>query len=155
MDKGIVLAFAQSAQEFESDQGMDLCLLRVNLETNKVDYAGAQRPLYIISDSELQEIDGDKAGVSSRKSEEEKVFTCHTLNLKKGDQIYMTSDGYADQFGGPKNKKFMTRRLKETILENQALSMHEQGDGLKKAMDDWLGTDNSQIDDIIVFGIKL
>jgi ligand-binding sensor domain-containing protein/serine phosphatase RsbU (regulator of sigma subunit) len=155
MDKGIVLAFAQSAQEFESDQGMDVCLLRVNLETNKVDYAGAQRPLYIISDSELQEIDGDKAGVSSRKSEEEKVFTCHTLNLKKGDQIYMTSDGYADQFGGPKNKKFMTRRLKETILENQALSMHEQGDGLKKAMDDWLGTDNSQIDDIIVFGIKL
>lgn len=155
MDKGIVLAFAQSAQEFESDQGMDLCLARINVKTNKVDYAGAQRPLYIISDSELREINGDKAGISSRKSEKEKVFTCHSLNLKKGDQIYMTSDGYADQFGGPKCKKFMTRRLKETLMENQGLSMKDQGAGLKKALDDWLGTDNNQIDDIVVFGIKL
>lgn len=155
MDKGIVLAFAQSAQEFESDQGMDLCLVRINTKTSQVDYAGAQRPLYIISDSELQEVDGDKAGISSRKSEEEKVFTNHQLNLKKGDQIYMTSDGFADQFGGPKCKKFMTRRLKETLLDNQELSMKDQGAGLKKALDDWLGTDNNQIDDIVVFGIKL
>lgn len=155
MDKGILLAFAQSAAEFESDQGMDLGLVRINMKTNQAIYAGAQRPIYIISNGELTEIEGDRAGISSRRPEEEKVFTAHLLDLKKGDVIYLSSDGFADQFGGPKGKKFMTRRLKETLIENHQLSMSDQVNGLKKALDDWKGDEFNQIDDIVVFGIKL
>ena len=148
MDKGIELAFAQSAKEFESDQGMDVALVRIDTKTNQVDFAGALRPIYAMQNGELIEHEGDRLAISSSENENEKKFTKISLDLAVGDVIYLSSDGFADQFGGPKGKKFMTRRFKETITENHQLKMVDQHQAFKKALDDWKGTEFNQIDDI-------
>lgn len=155
MDKGIELAFAQSAKEFESDQGMDVALVRIDTATNKVDFAGALRPIYAMHKGELIEHEGDRLAVSSSQNDEQKKFTRISIELSPGDTIYLSSDGFADQFGGPKGKKFMTRRLKDIITENHHLNMEDQRSAFKKALDEWKGTDFSQIDDIVIFGIRL
>lgn len=155
MDKGIELAFAQSAKEFESDQGMDVALVRIDSNTNKVDFAGALRPIYAVHKGELIEHEGDRLAVSSSPNEEPKVFTRISLDLEAGDMIYLSSDGFADQFGGPKGKKFMTRRLKELITQNHELKLDDQKKAFEKALNDWKGTEFNQIDDNVIFGIRL
>jgi len=82
------------------------------------------------------------------------IYTNHTIQLDSGDSIYIFSDGYADQFGGPKNKKFKYRQLKELILSVQNKTMEEQGKILDKTLKDWQGNED-QIDDILVMGVRL
>ena len=154
MDKGIKLAFAQSAKEFESDQGMDLSLIRVNKKERTLAYAGALRPLYMLVGEEFQDIDGDRFPISCGDTDD-KSFTTHNIELKEKTSIYLFSDGFADQFGGPKGKKFMIGRLRKLIQEHGALSMAEQRVMIEKAFDDWKGDDFPQIDDVLMMGMEL
>src|SRR5665811_530128 len=93
---------------------MDIALCSINFETNVLQYAGANNSLVIIRDDLLMETKSDKQPIG--KHHVEKPFTNHIINLKKNDCIYTFSDGYADQFGGPKGKKFMYKQFKELLI---------------------------------------
>ena len=148
--------------------GMDLSICCLDLESNVVEFSGANNPLYILkatsNDSanipismtengyNLLEIKGDKMAIGG--AENSKNYQTHQVQLQKGDAIYLFSDGYADQFGGPKEKKFMYKRFKELILSIQENTMDIQKETLNKTMLDWKG-DLDQIDDICVIGVKI
>jgi len=154
MDKGIKLAFAQSAKEFESDQGMDLSLIRMDKKHRKLAFAGALRPLYMLVEDEFVDIDGDRFPISCGDGDD-KSFTTHNIELKEKTSVYLFSDGFADQFGGPKGKKFMIGRLRKLIAEHGSLSMAEQKVMIEKAFDDWKGDEFPQIDDVLLMGMEL
>jgi serine phosphatase RsbU (regulator of sigma subunit) len=144
----------QNLESTETRDGMDIALCVIDIVNNTLEYAGANRPLYLIRDNNLNEIKADKMSIGGDKMEEDRSFTNHQLEIKKKDIIYMSSDGYADQFGGEKGKKFMVKRFHQTLLEINHLSMEQQGSTLKKIIEQWQGN-SEQIDDILVMGIKI
>jgi ligand-binding sensor domain-containing protein/serine phosphatase RsbU (regulator of sigma subunit) len=154
MDKGIKLAFAQSASEFEGDKGMDICLIKIDRLTQTVAFAGAQRPLYVAVNNDVTELEGDSVSISCI-AHGSKRFNTKDVKLVPGMRLFLFSDGYADQFGGSKGKKFMTRQLKEVILSCLDRPMTEQYAALEHALDAWRGTEYPQLDDILVMGIQL
>ncbi|MCF8257753.1 MAG: SpoIIE family protein phosphatase [Flavobacteriales bacterium] len=155
LDRGIRLAFAQSASEFEGDKGMDVCLVKVEREKGIISFAGAQRPLYVLHGDELTEVEGDQCSVSCVQAPVEAQFTTHRLPLVDNMRIFLFSDGFADQFGGTKGKKFMTRKLKELLIACHDRPMTEQKAALAHAFDSWKGTEYPQLDDILVMGMRL
>lgn len=132
--------------------GMDIALCSLNLKTNELLFNGANNPIWIIRDGNLIEIKGDKQPVG--KYYLEKAFTQHTFQLKKGDCIYLTTDGYADQFGGPKGKKFMYKPLKQQLLAIHAKPALQQKEILDKSFDIWRGA-LEQIDDVCIIGVRV
>ncbi len=133
--------------------GMDISLCVINTKTREVAWAGANNPLwYINNDNELKEITANKQPVG--KSEKYTLFTTHILDLAKGTLVYLFTDGYADQFGGPKGKKFKYKQLADLILRNKNLSMTEQRNILDSTFTDWKGN-IEQVDDVCIIGIKL
>jgi len=80
-------------------------------------------------------------------------FTLHEIKLQKGDTFYIFSDGYADQFGGPKQKKYMTTKMKETLVSLEGLSMIQQGEKMNEIFEEWKG-DNPQVDDVTLIGVR-
>lgn len=135
--------------------GMDLALCQLNMETRMLAYAGAYRPLIIIRNNEMIETKGDRLSIgSSTPPKNFNGFITHQIQLEKGDCLYLFSDGYVDQFGGREGKKFLTRKLKKLLLDNHHLPMNEQHDILHDTFQSWKGQTN-QIDDVVVFGIKI
>lgn len=155
MDKGIKLAFSQSAEEFESDQGMDMALVRIDRKQNIVDFAGAQRPLFVVSDGELTEVDGNRFSISCAIQRNAEPFTKHSFKATKGTMLYLFSDGIVDQFGGPKGKKYMVRRLREFLTANAGQEIQKQSHLLTSTFDDWKGSEHDQIDDVMLLAIQL
>lgn len=143
--------------KFETDSnnvkdGMDIALCALNFSTNQLQFSGANNPLYIIRENELIEIKGDKQHIG--KHHKESKFTNHNINLKKNDCIYLFSDGYADQFGGPKGKKFMYKQFKNLLLKISNLPLNQQKEILDDTFENWRG-DLEQIDDVCVIGVKI
>jgi serine phosphatase RsbU (regulator of sigma subunit) len=141
-------------QEFEkSDEevkdGMDIALC--SLEGNKLEYAGANNPLWIIRNGEIMETKANKQPIG--KFDNPEPYTTHTFKLQKGDSIYIFSDGYVDQFGGEKGKKFKARAFRELLLSIQDKSMEEQKTMIDNAFEDWKGS-LEQIDDVCVIGVR-
>lgn len=155
LDRGIKLAFAQSASEFEGDKGMDVCLVRIDRKQGRLFFAGAQRPLYVLRGEELTELEGDRCSISSVQEAVAAHFTTHELPISEGMRIFLSSDGYADQFGGAKGKKFMTRKLKELLISCHDRPFSEQKAALDHALDSWKGTEYPQLDDILLMGMRL
>lgn len=133
--------------------GMDCTFLSFNFENNKLEYAAANNPLWIVRKNEILEFAPDKMPVG-RHELDNVPFEQKTISLEKGDTIYAITDGMPDQFGGPKGKKFMYKRLKELLISISHLSMDEQKDRIKKALDDWMGA-NEQVDDITLVGVRV
>jgi serine phosphatase RsbU (regulator of sigma subunit) len=133
---------------------MDIAICTFDNESNKVEYAGANRSLYLIKDGVFNEIKPTKRPIGGDQMEEERAYLNNVIALEKGMSIYMSTDGYADQFGGPNGKKFMVKRFQQLLLDMNKLSMEQQGITLHKTIEDWRGT-NSQVDDILVIGIKV
>jgi len=149
--------------------GMDLVLCRITKATQStlgsrgngskekgwvLEYAGAHNPLYIIRDKKIIELDGDIIPIGSYKAGDNSKFKNHEIKLMKGDILYLFSDGYPDQKGGDDNKKFYYAPFRELLLKMHQLPMEEQASQLDKAITQWKG-DNEQIDDILVFGVKI
>jgi len=137
----------------EYKDGMDMAICMIHKKTHELEYAGAYNSLYIIRDKELQEIKADKmpVGLSGRMDES---FTLQKTKLQENDSFYMFSDGYPDQFGGPKDKKFMTKKFKELLIQVQDKKMDEQKEILNSTIENWKG-EAEQVDDILVIGIKV
>lgn len=148
----VMNALHQRGEELENKDAMDMALLVYNTETCELQYSGANNPLYHIRKKVLTEIKADKMPVGINAIEEES-FNNHSLQLKPGDTVYIFSDGYADQFGGPLDKKFKYGPMKELLMEISESSMEEQNKVLEETITSWKG-DGAQIDDILIFGIK-
>jgi serine phosphatase RsbU (regulator of sigma subunit) len=157
LHKGVKIALNQNAMEFERRDGMDITLCAFNENTNEIQYAGANRPLWIYRKDrnyELEIIKATKFPIGGLELEESRVYQNHVVNVSEGDCLYLFSDGYADQFGGPKGKKFMLTNLQKVLLENVASPMEVQKQKLMEAFMAWKD-DAEQIDDVLVIGVRI
>ncbi len=143
---------ADSGEHFMRD-GMDISLCCLDTETLELEFSGAHNPAYIIRDNELIEIESDPYSIGTYVNGE-KEFTNHTMKLKPGDCIYLFSDGFADQFGGPRGKKFMRKQFRMMLLQYNHLPMAEQKWRIAETLDRWMG-EVEQIDDVLVMGIRV
>ncbi len=149
----IMKSLHQTGEISVSKDGMDISLCVFNPETLELHFAGANNPLYYFRDNKLNIIKGDRMpiGISGK---EEQSFTDNLIKLRKGDMLYIFSDGYADQFGGPDWKKLKYSRFREILEENHKKPIIEQNESLLNAFFDWKG-EHDQIDDILLMGIKI
>ena len=143
----------QTQAESESRDGMDVAICSFNSEKTELNYAGAMRPLYFVRNNELVETRASKFAIGGRDYDENKVFVDHSFSLQKGDTIYISTDGFADQFS-PADKKLMTKKFKEILLSIQDKTMEEQKDHLDEFIENWKGS-LEQTDDILVIGIRV
>lgn len=153
LNTNVVSALKQDQVVENNKDGMDLALITYHPEQNKLEFAGAYRPLYLFKNDELTKIDSNKYPIGGQHYESEKLFTNHEINIEPGDTIYMFSDGYPDQFGGPKGKKFMVKRFQKILVEIKNLPVEEQKYRLQATLNEWK-KDIEQVDDILVIGIK-
>jgi serine phosphatase RsbU (regulator of sigma subunit) len=134
--------------------GMDLALCSYNIKEKKIHYAGAHNPLYIIRDGELYQYKANRFPIGAPEEEVMPEFTNHEIEVQEGDLLYMFSDGYVDQFGGPKGKRFLKKNFKKLLLSIYHKPMDEQHKILEDTLRDWQG-DEQQVDDILVMGVKI
>lgn len=156
---GIYKSLHQDKEDALSDDGMDIALCVINYKKNEIEYAGAGNSLYVISDGKLETLTAEPFGIGgtdillNQSDTIKKEFTNHTISIKKDMSIYLFSDGYFDQFGGPEKRKFGTQRFKELLLENQNLSMKKQKEAIDSVHSKWKAG-SQQIDDILIIGIR-
>jgi PAS domain S-box-containing protein len=132
--------------------GMDIALCKINVKQNKLEYAGAHRPLYHVSNGVLSEFKGDKWAIGGGVYRNQTNFTNYELNLKEGDAVYIFSDGLPDQFGGPNSRKFGSQRIKEVVVNNSQ-DIKQTYSTMKDTFQNWMG-DQKQTDDVLLIGIK-
>lgn len=147
------VALKQDEDESSSRDGMDVAVSLINTDTLEVQYAGANLPFYIYQDWEIKEIKPTKKSIGGEQLEEERTFENHEFQLKPGDAIYMYTDGFVDQLGGPEEKRFSKRRFRDLVLRTQHESMKTQRALLNLEWKDWKD-DREQLDDVTVFGMK-
>jgi len=145
----------ESSDENVNKDGMEISLVRVNFKTRQVWFAGANRPLWILKkdSEEIEEIKPTKASIASF-TQTDFEYQGHEIQLEKGDLVYMTSDGYPDQFGGADGKKFMTKNFKKLILSIKQLGMREQETTVMNVINQWK-EGYEQVDDLLVIAFKL
>lgn len=131
--------------------GMDMSFCCI--EGNKLKFAGANLPIYIIRNNELIEVKGDKQPVGYQPTPEE-PFTSKEFDLQQEDKIYLFSDGYADQFGGPKGKKYKYKTFRDKLAVIASLTFSEQRLMIDSEFESWKG-DLEQLDDVCVLGIRI
>jgi serine phosphatase RsbU (regulator of sigma subunit) len=147
--------FARSGEDIKD--GMDISLVKVktadkNSDVIELEWSGANNSLWYIEKGEFKTIKCDKQPIG--KTDLPKPFTTHPLRLPKNSSLYLYTDGFADQFGGPKGKKFKYKQLEELLISVNDLTGREQGMALKNAFEGWKGS-LEQVDDVCVIGIKL
>lgn len=151
----VISALKQKGESGEQKDGMDLALHVIDFEKMKMEYAGANNPLIMIRDGELTQYKADRMPIGIHEHAD-RAFENQEIDLRRGDVFYTFSDGFPDQFGGPKNKKFMTKRLKELFLEIHHKPMQQQKEILEKTFYDWtVPYGAEQIDDVIVIGLRI
>jgi len=150
--KRFIKELGQTGKYGENKDGMDISMVRINLKTRETQWAGANNAVYFVSGNELTEIKPDKQPISY--ADNLKPFTNHTFQLQKDDSIYLFSDGFEDQFGGPLGKKFMSKQMKGAFLSISHLGTLERKERLNAIFEQWKGG-LSQIDDVCIVGIKV
>lgn len=148
----VISSLHQSANKRDPKDGMDIALCIVDFEKKKLQYAGAYNPLLIIRDNEIIRYNGDKMPVSFHRKMNQ-PFSRQEIELQDNDCLYIFSDGYVDQFGGPKGMKFLIKNFKQLLLDNHHRPMQEQKAILAQTFDNWRG-EYTQIDDVLVIGFR-
>jgi ligand-binding sensor domain-containing protein/serine phosphatase RsbU (regulator of sigma subunit) len=153
LHKGVQSALKQGTNVVDTSDGMDVAICSIDVNNSELQFAGAYRPLFILNGSNYKRVEADKFPIGGSQLDAQRRYTSHTIRINKGDTFYMTSDGYADQFGGEKGKKFMVKRFNELLLSIQDKPMEEQGRILEETFAQWRG-EYQQVDDILVMGIR-
>ncbi len=148
----IITELNQKGNEGESNDGMDISLIRLNLHTKELQWAGANNPLYIIRENQLEEYKPDKQPIGYNYKMTD--FTNHVFSCSVGDYICIFTDGFADQFGGPKGKKYKYNTLKEKLLHIYQKPLVEQKQLFTQEFEQWKG-DLQQVDDICIIGMRI
>jgi serine phosphatase RsbU (regulator of sigma subunit) len=151
--KEVQHALHQKGAREEQKDGMDISLCVIDKSKNTIQYSGAYNSLYLVRNGELTEYPADRMPIGIYDLSDTE-FNSNNIPSLPGDMIYMFSDGYADQFGGPNIKKFKYAQLKELLVSIHKLPVKEQKKKLDKTFHDWKGT-NPQIDDVMVLGLKI
>lgn len=141
-------------EELSLKDGIDLGFCAYDFKSKILEYAGAFNPLYVIRNNEIIEIKGDRVIVGPDYGVRRGPFTNHSLKMEENDILYMFSDGYPDQFGGPEGKKFKYRRFRHLLMSIHHLPMDEQYNKLEVNIQDWMGVMHDQVDDLMVIGIR-
>ncbi len=155
LNEGLGRSLHQEDGEGETKDGMDIALCAIDEKRGQLQYAGAFNPLYLVRDGELEITKADKFPVGSFIHDEPQKFTNHVIDVKPNDMIYVCSDGFQDQFGGPKGKKYMLGKLKKLFIEISSLDVNEQSKKLENELSSWMGDDHEQVDDILIIGLKI
>jgi len=150
--QNIIKALQQSGKDGEQRDGMDVAAITIDLRKNILEFAGANNPLYLIRNEELIEKKGSKMPVSIHRNMSD--YENHIIKVDKKDTIYIFSDGYPDQFGGPNGKKFKYKPFKELLVSIQNQPMKIQNQLLEENFESWKGN-LEQIDDVLVIGVKI
>lgn len=161
LNNEVRFALHQLKEETEVRDGMDLALCKINLTEKKIEYAGAHRPLYIFrkknsglsAEEMLEEIKADKMAIGGVQLKGRKQYSNNIIQLEEHDTIYIFTDGFIDQFGGDKNKKYSTRRFREFLISIQEKSMNEQEQAIEEEFAKWKGNEE-QVDDVLIIGIR-
>lgn len=152
LDKLVEQALHNKVDDIEIKDGMDLALCKINFDTRTVEFAGAFNSMYLVRDNKLIEYDADNIYIGSNN--ENRLYTNHTIKIEKNDAIYMFSDGFADQFGGDKGKKYKYRQMQHLLVKNNNKPMDAQKEELDAEFESWRGN-IEQVDDVMIIGIKI
>jgi len=145
----------QENNKGESRDGLDIALCKIHKKTRQIDFAGAHRPLYILREGELTIYKGNRKAIGGlelfRKADEK--FENHSLSIKKGDKMFIFSDGLTDQLGGPYGRKYSPARVRDLILENPGYTMNQFHDLFETDFIEWM-KEFRQLDDVLMMGIE-
>jgi serine phosphatase RsbU (regulator of sigma subunit) len=145
---------ALKQEETDNRDGMDVAMCVIDKKSNTLQYAGAARPLLYVQDNEMKELLSTKLPIGGFQIETERDFVTYTIPIDRPTTFYIYSDGYQDQFGGPKGRKFAQKKLKSLLFDIHHLPAKEQKKALETTLDDWM-QDNRQMDDILIIGVHL
>lgn len=153
LNQKIITTLNHGYGEEKIRDGMDISLIAIDLETKKLAYSGANNPIYIVRNKTLETLKANKQAIGNM-NEVALPFDNEVTQLHNGDCIYLFTDGYADQFGGPKGKKLMRKQFEEVLIENSEKTMQEQKQALENTYNNWKGN-LEQVDDVCVVGIRI
>lgn len=152
LDEGVSTTL-RSDDDGGTKDGMDISLCKINVAQREVVYAGAHRSLYVMRGGVLEEVKGNKFAIGGGIFKNQTNFTSTKLTLAPGDSIYFCSDGYADQFGGPKGRKFGAPNFRQILTRVHAMPMHAAFAVFESEWEKWKGT-QKQTDDVLLIGVK-
>ncbi len=160
LSREVALTFKKNGQDKglnkqSVDDGMDIALVMLDEEKQVLQFSGAMNPLYIIRDNEIMTYKGDRFPIGYSDDERELSYSCQEIEVYPKDVIYLFSDGFADQFGGAEGKKFKYRRFRHLLLNIHKLPIDDQKAILHQKMEEWMGTEYEQVDDILLMGFRL
>lgn len=139
----------------ENRDGMEMNVCLIDKQHKTVTFAGAVNPIICVENGNLTEIKGDKLPIGGMQLDEIRNYTSHTIEIKPNANFYIFTDGYQDQFGGDKDKKFMIKRMRTMFLANHNKSMEEQEQAIETTMKNWMENSVQQIDDMLVVGFRV
>ncbi|MEX0982034.1 MAG: SpoIIE family protein phosphatase [Bacteroidales bacterium] len=145
----------QDLKDPETRDGMDIALCKIYKDKERLEFVGAHRPMYLLREGEISVYKGDRKAVGGlfNPRKPEKDFTTIEVNLRKGDKLFIFSDGLTDQLGGPEGMKYSPARIRSILLENPGLTINQFNDYFRKDFNNWL-EDEKQIDDVLLIGIE-
>ena len=153
LDTAVQRLLKRHEMDVVMNDGMDIAFVCFDHEDSTLHYANAQSFGLLVSKDVCTELEPQKLSIGGHTSQADKVFVTRQLPFAKGDRLYLFSDGYCDQFGGPHGKKFMRKNLRSRIMELQGQSMHQQREALRQSFVDWMGSE-FQVDDVTIIGIE-
>jgi ligand-binding sensor domain-containing protein/serine phosphatase RsbU (regulator of sigma subunit) len=160
LSREVALTFRKNGQDGtlnqkSIDDGMDIALVMIDEEKQVLHFAGAMNPLYIIRDNEIMTFKGDRFSIGYSDENKQLSYSRQEIEVFPSDVVYLFSDGFADQFGGAEGKKFKYRRFRHLLLNIHKLPIDDQKAILHQKMEDWMGTEYEQVDDILLMGFRL
>lgn len=154
VDKKFIESFSGIKNELFNNDWVDIALLCIDRQENKLYFSSANRKLLFVSEGISQLVYGNSYPIGGWQIEEQRNFTTTVLNFSPGDTFYLGSDGFQDQIGGEKSKKYSSKKLHERLTENANLGMNVQKKLLTRELKSWIG-DEEQVDDICLLGVRL